>query len=110
MPGTYLLQRGGNNQFFWNLRSANNEKILTSELYNSKAGALGGIESCRVNSPLDARYRRFDDKSGSPRFSLHAANNEIIGASESYSSTAARETGIASCKLNGPTATLDDRT
>jgi len=44
MPGTYLLQRGGNNQFFWNLRSANNEKILTSELYNSKAGALGGIE------------------------------------------------------------------
>lgn len=79
MPGTYLLQSGGTNQYFWNLRAPNNEKILTSEMYNSKAAALNGIASCRLNSPVDTRYRRFDDRNGSPRFSLYAANGEIIG-------------------------------
>jgi uncharacterized protein YegP (UPF0339 family) len=110
MAGTYLLQRGGNSQFIWNLRAANNEKILTSELYNTKAAALNGIDSCRLNSPIDARYHRLENKGGAPYFTLRAANNEVIGTSESYSSTTARENGITSCKTNGPIATTVDQT
>lgn len=110
MAGTYLLQRSGTSQFMWNLRAANNETILTSELYNSKAGALNGIESCRINSPLDARYQRLTTKGGSPYFVLRAANNEVIGVSEAYATEAGRDNGIASCKSNGPTATLVDQT
>lgn len=110
MPGTYLLQRSGTSQFHWNLRSGNNEKILTSEIYNSKPAALTGIESCKANSPHDSRYKRLSDKSGSPYFVLQGANNEVIGVSEAYSSPAAREKGIESCKANGPNGTIDDRT
>jgi uncharacterized protein YegP (UPF0339 family) len=42
-------------------------------------------------------------------FNLKAGNGEIIGTSEAYSSSAAREAGIASVKANGPTAPVDDQ-
>ena len=110
MAGTYDLHRGGSNQFHWDLKAGNGERILSSELYNSKQSALNGIESCRVNSPLDARYTRLTSRDGKPYFVLKAANGEVIGASETYSSEAARDNGIRSCKENGPTARTVDRT
>ena len=41
---------------------------------------------------------------------LKAANGQIIGISEMYSSEAACENGIASVKKNGPLAQLRDHT
>ncbi len=38
------------------------------------------------------------------RFTLHAANHEIILSSQSYESLAAAEAGIASVQKNGPLA------
>jgi uncharacterized protein YegP (UPF0339 family) len=64
----------------------------------------------RVNSQLDHRFKRLVSKSGQPYFNLIAGNGEIIGTSEMYSSTTARETGIASVKNNAPKATIDDQT
>ncbi len=64
----------------------------------------------KKNAPLDERYERKNDKSGHPRFNLKAANHEIIGASESYSSESAREHGIASVKANAPSAPVEDET
>jgi uncharacterized protein YegP (UPF0339 family) len=110
MPGKYILGRASNGLFFFNLHAANGERILTSELYTTKTAALGGIESVKVNSPIDGRYDRLVDRAGNPRFNLKAVNGQVIGASESYSSIAAREGGIASCKAHGPTATTEDRT
>jgi len=109
MPGYYELKASGP-QFMWNLKAANGETILTSERYTTKDSAKNGIASCKVNSALDARYDRKTSSTGQPYFVLRAANNEAIGTSEMYSSTAARENGIASCKANGPTATTVDRT
>jgi uncharacterized protein YegP (UPF0339 family) len=43
-------------------------------------------------------------------FNLKAANHEVIGTSETYTTEAAREAGIASVKANAPTATVDDQT
>jgi uncharacterized protein YegP (UPF0339 family) len=109
MPGQYLLKRSGS-QFMWNLKAENGEPILTSERYTTRESANTGIASCKVNSPIDARYERKTSTSGQPYFVLRAANNEIIGTSEMYSSTGAREQGIASCKANGPTAKVVDAT
>ncbi|WP_422730564.1 YegP family protein [Litchfieldella xinjiangensis] len=41
---------------------------------------------------------------------MHAGNGQVIGVSETYSSTSARETGINSVKANGPSAVIHDRT
>mgnify|MGYP005664029863 CR=1 FL=1 len=43
-------------------------------------------------------------------FNLRAANNQVIGTSESYESVSARENGIESMKKNGPEASVVDTT
>ncbi len=110
MPGKYTVRKATDGQYYFNLQAGNGEKILTSERYTTKQAALSGIDSVMVNSPIDARYERFDDKAGKPRFNLRAANSQVIGVSEAYSSPSARDGGIESCKANGPTAALDDQT
>ncbi len=108
MAARYVLSRSGT-QFRFVLKAGNNETILTSELYGSKQGAQTGIASVRVNSPLDMRYERKNATNGLPMFNLKGGNGERIGTSETYSSVAARETGIQSVKTNGPTAPIDDQ-
>jgi uncharacterized protein YegP (UPF0339 family) len=49
-------------------------------------------------------------KDGSRYFTLTATNGQVIGTSETYSSAAAMENGIASVKANAPCATVIDRT
>lgn len=73
----------------------------------TKSGANYGIESVKKNSVLDERYDRRESKKGEPYFVLLAANKQIIGQSEFYSSAAAMENGIASVKKNGPDASID---
>jgi uncharacterized protein YegP (UPF0339 family) len=111
MPlGTYLLHKPGS-QYHWDLRGGNSEPILSSETYTTKQNALNGIQSCRDNSPHDIRYERKIGTGTQPYyFVLKAGNGEPIGRSEMYSTTTARDNGIESCKKNGPTATLVDRT
>lgn len=106
MTAHYLLTHSGMYHFV--LKGGNNDTILVSETYDSKAGAQVGIQSCRLNSPHDGRYQRLSAKDGSPYFVLRAANNEVIGTSETYSSIAGRDNGIQSCKTNGPSAPVID--
>ena len=108
MAAKFVIKKASDGQFYFNLKAGNGETILTSELYKAKASATNGIESVKKNAPLDERYERKVDKNNHPRFNLKAANHEVIGSSESYSSESAREHGIESVKTNAPTATIDD--
>lgn len=45
---------------------------------------------------------------GDPDFNQIANNYQILGTSEMYSSTAARDFGIDSVKRNAPTAIIED--
>jgi uncharacterized protein YegP (UPF0339 family) len=110
MAGKYELKNASGGKYMWNLRAGNGEIILTSETYNAKDSAKTGVASCRTNSPLDGRYERKQSTNAQPYFVLKAANGEPIGRSEMYSSTSAMETGITSCKTNGPSAELVDLT
>jgi len=78
-------------------------------MYAAKAGAQGGIESVKVNSQEDARFERKKSKAGEPFFVLKAANGEILGKSEMYSSKSSMENGIASVMKNAPVAVIDDQ-
>ncbi|MBN2410698.1 YegP family protein [candidate division KSB1 bacterium] len=108
--GKYVIKKSKDNQFYFNLKAANGEIILTSEMYTSKDGAENGIDSVKKNSPLDSRYERKESKSGQNYFILKAANGQIIGTSEMYTSKPGMENGIKSVKSNGPGSSVEDLT
>jgi uncharacterized protein len=109
MAAQFEVNKNEKGQFQFVLRAANGEKILTSESYTAKASALNGIESVRKNAQVDSSFERKTAKNGQPYFVLASVNGELIGTSETYSSDAAREAGIASVKQNAPSAPVDDR-
>jgi uncharacterized protein YegP (UPF0339 family) len=90
------------------LLAGNGERILTSELYDAKQSVHTGIASVKMNASIDQQYHRRTDADGMSYFVLKAKNGEIIGKSESYSSTAATERGIQSVKTNASSAVTED--
>ena len=108
MAGKYALTMTSDGRFLFNLRADNGEKILTSESYDAKASAHKGIESVRSNVSDDARFDRRTSNDDKPYFVLKAANGEILGTSQQYSSAAAMENGVQSVMANAPKATVDD--
>jgi uncharacterized protein YegP (UPF0339 family) len=110
MACSFVLKRAADGQYFFNLKAANGEVILTSETYKEKHSAEEGIQSVIRNSAFDERYVRKTSADGKPYFVLTAANKEIIGKSETYSSKEALENGVASVKRNAPVASVVDET
>lgn len=101
---------GSDSLFYFHLKARNGEIILKSEGYTQKHNASKGIDSVKENAPHDERYKRVSADNGDPYFNLTAANHEIIGTSEMYSSKSAMEAGIAAVKLDAPRAPVDDLT
>ena len=108
MPGYFELKKS-KEQYMFNLKAANNEIILTSELYKTKESALGGIESVKKNSASDANFERKTAKDGSHYFSLKSKDNaQTLGRSEMYKTAASMENGIKSVIANGPGAKVKE--
>lgn len=110
MAGKFELKKSKNGKFFFNLLAGNGQIILTSEMYEAKASAVGGIESVKKNGSDKARYVTMTAKDGSPYFVLKAGNGQVIGQSQMYSGEAACAGGIESCMNNAPGAAVDDQT
>jgi len=108
MASKYELKKSPSGQYMFNLKAANGEVILTSELYTEKEHAQAGIESVKKNSASDGNFERKLSKKDEPYFVLKAANGQIIGKSEMYSSKSAMENGVTSVRTNGPTAATHD--
>lgn len=108
--GTFVITKRANGEFQFNLKAGNGQTILTSESYSTKAGCSNGIESVRMNSQDDSRFDKKESSSGKPYFNLKASNGQIVGSSEMYESTSARDNGIASVKVNAPDAGIIDYT
>lgn len=110
MAGKFELKTAKSGQFHFNLLAGNGQIILQSEMYETKASALNGIESIKKNAGDDARYDRLTSSSGKPYFTLKAGNHQVIGQSQMYESEAGRDNGIESVKKNGPDAETVDLT
>ncbi|MCC9065549.1 YegP family protein [Flavobacterium piscisymbiosum] len=108
--GKFVITKRTNGEFQFNLKAGNGQTILTSEGYTTKAACTNGIESVKTNSKDDSKFDKLESKSGKPYFNLKASNGQIIGSSEMYESTSARDNGIASVKTNAAEATTDDQT
>ena len=110
MAGKFTLRKTEKGNFVFNLKAANGQIILTSQPYSDKRSALNGIDSTRKNAREDASFERRTSGNGQPYFVLKAANAQIIGQGEMYSSKASMENGIASVMRNAPGAPLQDLT
>lgn len=103
----------------FDLTASNGQTILSSEIYTSRAAAIKGIASIRLNAPTanvenqteegfprlsHPKFEVYQDKAGEYRFRLKARNGKIIGVSEGYSSKAGCLNGIDSVKTNAAEA------
>lgn len=108
---TFQIIKNAGGQFFFHLRAAgNNEIILQSEGYSAKAGCISGIESVKANAANDSGYTRQESKNGQYYFTLKAANGEVIGLSEMYSSSTNRDHAIELVKGQASSASVQDLT
>jgi uncharacterized protein len=108
MAGKFEIKQTENGQFMFNLKAGNGQIILTSQRYQAKASAQDGVESVRKHAADDVNFERKTSAAGEPYFVLKAANSQVIGTSEMYTSTAAMENGIESVKANAPNAPVVD--
>ena len=98
---------GKDGKFYFNLTAKNGQVILSSQGYASKSGVENGVNSIKNNSSNAAAFHLEKTAKGSPYFILKAANGEVVGRSEVYSSEDAAENGINSVKTNAPVAELE---
>ena len=107
----------------FDLKAGNGEGIATSEVYNSKAACMNGIESVKKNAPVAAvedqtvegfakeknpKFEVYTDKAGEFRFRLTATNGQIIATGEGYKAKAGCMNGIESVKKNAPDAAVEE--
>ncbi|MCL5428766.1 MAG: YegP family protein [Chloroflexi bacterium] len=104
----FEIYKDSKNEFRFNLKADNGEKILHSEGYKDKGGAHNGINSVKENAPNDARYTRETATNGQFFFTLRAANHEVIGTSEMYKDADNRDAGIEDVKRLAPGAQVKD--
>lgn len=99
----------------FDLKAANGQVILTSEVYGSMAACQRGVASVRKNAPIakvedqtaegfavqtHPKFEIYQDKAGEYRFRLKARNGKIIGVSEGYKQMAGCLNGVDSVKEN----------
>ena len=103
----------------FDLKATNGQVIATSEVYESKAACLNGVESVKKNAPIanledqtvagfetvtNPKFEMYVDKAGEYRFRLKARNGEIIAVSEGYTAKASCLNGIESVRKNAAEA------
>jgi uncharacterized protein YegP (UPF0339 family) len=103
-----VYQSGKKQEFRFRLKAKNGQIILSSEGYASKAACLNGIESVRKNSADPKRFSTAKTPTKMFRFSLTAANKQIIGTSQNYKSETGCKNGIVSVIKNAPKAEIKD--
>lgn len=103
-----VYRSGKKEEFRFRLKADNGQPILSSEGYTSKAACMNGIDSVRKNSGEMKRFAKTTTPTGMFRFSLNAANSQIIGVSQNYKSESGRNNGIASVMKNAPIADIKE--
>ncbi len=99
-----------NRQFYFHLKAKNGKIILASEGYTQKVHAIGGTESVRDHSKDKNAFNECRSTDSRYYFNLRAANNQVIGTSQMYSSKEGMRKGIRSVMRTAPEAVLTDLT
>jgi len=97
-------------KFYFRLKAKNGQVILTSQGYAGKPSALNGAESVKKNSASKDNFEIKESSDGKPYFNLLAANKQVIGTSQRYSSDSSMKKGIDSVMTVAPQAEIVDLT
>ena len=108
MKATFEIKEATDGKYMFNLKAANDQVILTSQMYENKESAKAGIASVQQNAPLKERYEERSGTDGRWYFVLVAGNRQVIGRSQMYTTHEAMRKGIASVKKNAPVAETVD--
>ena len=107
----------------FDLKAANGQVVLSSEVDAGVAACRRGVESIIKNAPrakveeqtepgwetqTHPKFQLYTDKTGAFRFRLRARNGEIIGSSEGYTSKASCLSGIESVRKNAAEALINE--
>ena len=107
----------------FDLYAPNGQMIATSEVYDTRAACLKGVESVRKSAPSAGvedltedncptlphpKFQLFLDKAGQFRFRLKARNGKIIAVSDGYQTKSGCENGIDSVRKNAPDAEIEE--
>ena len=108
MAGKFVLTKGKDNKFYFNLKASNGQVILSSQGYKDKRSCLNGIDSVRGNSNDEGRFEVKTSSNGKDYFVLNATNGQVIGKSQMYQSSSSCSAGIKSVANHAEAATLAD--
>lgn len=91
------------NNFHFQFLTEKGDPILKSQPYADKNACFNGIKSVMTNAGDTAKYEKIEE-GGKHFFILKAGNNQEIGRSVAYNSSADADKGIALMQAEGPTA------
>jgi uncharacterized protein len=108
MPGKFVITKGKDNKFYFNLKATNGQVILTSQGYTDKKGCKNGVDSVKRNSKDGDRFEIKTSSNDKEYFVLNASNGQVIGKSQMYKSGSGCSIGIKSVVSNADGATIVD--
>lgn len=82
----FAVFEGADGHYYFDLHAANDQIVLQSQGYSSKAAALNGTFAVEADGLAAAAYRVQPAANGGYYFDLVAGNGQVIGTSEVYAS------------------------
>jgi hypothetical protein len=108
MAGKFVITKGNDDKYYFNLKAGNGEVVLTSQGYKAKADCMNGIESVKKNSTDEARFEIKKSNDGKDYFVLTATNGQTIGKSQMYKSDGGCSNGMKSVTSSSAVASIVD--
>ncbi len=106
----FEIFKGQNEHFYFHLKAGNGEIVLASQGYTTKANCQKGLHSVETNSVDETHFEKKKAKDGREYFVLMATNGQVIGNSQMYTTTSARDHGIHSVHDTASRAEIHDLT
>ena len=108
MAGKFVITKGKDDKYYFNLKAGNGEVILTSQGYKAKADCMNGIDSVKKNSQSEGRFEVKKSNDGKDYFVLTATNGQTIGKSQMYKSEGGCGNGMKSVASSAANASVAD--
>lgn len=108
--GWFEIKVAKDGQFYFNLKAANSQIILTSEMYKTRKSCDNGIASVQTNGHDETKFEVRTAKNEKEYFILKAKNGQEIGRSQYYKSNSGVKNGIKSVINNSVTTVIKDLT
>jgi hypothetical protein len=108
MAGKFVITKGKDDKYYFNLKAGNGEVILTSQGYKARADCMNGIESVKKNSQSEGQFEVKKSNDGKDYFVLNATNGQTIGKSQMYKSESGCSNGMKSVTSSAADASVAD--